>query len=99
MKVEPKWIVKFRRPLTSISMVRGSLQVGWRPVKPEFEKYQKLRYWDSKDRWWMLGIEMAYRYKTREAAERAAFNVIAKDSTLFGEVEVVEYVPISRPKR
>lgn len=75
--------------------------VGWTadPDGPDGRRGKCIRYWNALDHMWYPGSNLASRYRTRQSAESAAFNVIAKDSTLFREVEVVEYVPISRPKR
>jgi hypothetical protein len=88
-----RFIIQFRRPMQPIEKSRGALFhriIGWKPVADGISYKVKTHYWDSKNKWWTSAEAAAYRYRTRERAERAAFKLVATDSSLVGELEVVE---------
>jgi len=97
------WIVRFRRPLmrgvASFVLPKDAREyLRWRSPPPNtlWSKHGHVRYWNGRE--WTIKPGKAHRYKSREAAEKRGFILVSKEHSLIGELEVVEYVPVSKPR-
>jgi hypothetical protein len=89
-----KWIVQFRRPLILVAAPGEPLE--W-VVPTTLIQPGRVKYWNGGS--WTVKYNKAHGYLSEEAAERAAFRLVAKMPDLIGELEVVPWTPISKPKR
>ena len=101
-----EWIIRFRRPLIKLrktDLVRSpfeSVDGGWKYVgEKELLGFARVCYWRQKRHLWSTVYEKADRYKSFEKAEARAFTIVVREPTLLGEVEIVEYAPVSKPRR
>lgn len=101
-----EWIIRFRRPLIKLrktDVARSpfeSVDGGWKYVgEKEFLGFARVCYWRQKRHLWSTVYEKADRYKSFEKAEARAFTIVVREPSLLGEVEIVEYAPVSKPKR
>lgn len=89
-----KWIVQFRRPLILVAPP-GEPEywvVPTTPIQPG-----RVKYWNGGS--WTVKYNKAHGYLSEDAAERAAFRQVTKTPDLLGELEVVLFTPISKPRR
>lgn len=109
----PRWIVRFRRTLAlEIDTSRVVREVGgqkffaerWTYRQPvertqfgtEVKTYARIRYWHGDG--WTIKYDRAYRYKSLEAAEAAAFRQTIQSPELIGELVVERWTAVAKPK-
>lgn len=94
-----KWVIQFRRALIWATATNDNARKALLVWKAPGAAGQmgRVRYWNGGS--WTISYDKAKTYKNFEQTEARAFKLALKEPSLIGELEVVEYVPVSRPKR